>query len=80
MAYLDRQRLTCPGCGKTGSVVFVVGIGPQTRPGEGPSYVTLQDAGPWVVDETNARPVFVGRLNCPDCGAEVLNRSDSRTV
>ena len=80
MAYLDRTRITCPGCGKSGEVVFVVGVGPNTRPGEGPAYVTLQDAGPWVLEETSAHPFFAGRLSCPDCGAEVLNRSETRTT
>ena len=78
MAYLDPKRLTCPGCGKAGDVVFVVGIGPNTKPGQGPAYVTLHDAGPWVVEETSAHPFFAGRLFCPDCGAEVLNRSENR--
>jgi len=80
MAYLDPTPLTCPGCGKTGEVVFIVGIGPGTKPGQGPSYVTLRNPGPWVVEETSARPFFAGRLSCPDCGAEVLNRSETRTT
>jgi len=78
MAYLDPRSLKCPGCGKTGEVVFVVGIGPSTKPGQGPAYVTLRNAGPWVVEEIAARPFFAGRLFCPDCGAEVLNRSENR--
>ncbi len=78
MAYLDPRALRCPGCGKVGEVVFVVGVGPQTRPGQGPAYVTLKDPGPWQVDKISAHPVFAGRLTCPACGAEVLNRPEGR--
>jgi len=74
LAYLDEVRLTCPGCGRTGTAVFVVGVGPNTKAGEGPAYVTLKDAGGWAVEETSAHPFFAGRLTCAGCGAEVLKR------
>jgi len=74
LAYLDDRELCCPGCGKRGAAVFVVGVGPNTGPGEGPAYITLHTAGPWQVEEITAHPFFAGRLLCPDCGAEVLNR------
>jgi hypothetical protein len=78
VAYLDPISLKCPGCARTGEIVFVVGIGPNTQRGQGPAYVTLKNPGPWRVEEITARPFFAGRLVCPDCGAEVLNRPENR--
>jgi len=80
VACLDRERLRCPGCGKTGEAAFVVGVGASSRPGDGPAHATLQDAGSWVIEEKAAHPVFAGRLFCPDRGVEVLNRSETRTT
>ncbi len=74
MAFRKPERLVCPGCGREGEAVFLVGIGPETAPGEGPSSLRLLDGGGWTVEEIAAGPFFAGRIVCPDCGAEVLNR------
>ena len=73
MAYLDRTWLTC-SCGATGRVIWVVGSGPSTRPGDGPAYVSLKDTGPWIAETETRHPFWQGRLICPDCGAEVLSK------
>lgn len=72
MAFLKPQTLTCVSCGKAEPITWVVGIGPNTSAGDGPTYKTLKGSGPWVVDETSRHPFWVGRLTCPDCGTIVL--------
>jgi hypothetical protein len=75
MAYLDPQNLTCPGCGQRGEITWVVGIGPQTRPGQGPSYRRLHKPGPWRDEVSATGPFWAGRLICPTCEATVLERA-----
>jgi hypothetical protein len=79
MAYRDPETLTCRKCGKTGEVVWIVGIGPQTQRGDGPSYKTLDDAGPWRAETTEEHPFWAGRLFCPDCG-EIVKRVPESTI
>ncbi|MCF3593477.1 hypothetical protein LZG00_05650 [Rhodobacteraceae bacterium LMO-12] len=71
MAYLAPQTLTCPVCAKTGEITWVVGIGPHTKKGDGPSYKTLMKPGPWLEEALQERPFWAGRLICPDCGENV---------
>lgn len=74
MAYLEPEDLRCPGCGRGGRLTWVVGEGPNTRPGEGPAYVDVLEPGPWAVETKETAPVWAGRIACPDCGASVLER------
>ena len=71
MAHLAPQTLTCPACGKTGEIVWIVGIGPHTKKGDGPSYKTLKKPGPWREEAVQKRPFWAGRLICPACGENV---------
>ncbi len=71
MAYPDRKTLTCPDCGISAPVMWIVGVGPQTGPGAGPSYVSASRDGHWQVEPQGpAVTIF-----CPDCGAEVARRA-----
>jgi len=72
VAFLRTTTLRCVDCETTAPVSWVVGTGPGTPPGKGPSYVHLRDAGPWLVEETSRQPFWAGRLICPDCGICVL--------
>lgn len=76
MAYRKPVSLRCDACGKEGKIISAVGVGPHTKPGEGPSYTHLIDPGPWEVDETSRHPHWQGRLSCPDCGANVLQKPE----
>jgi hypothetical protein len=77
VAYLDPEDLTCPGCGKTATVTWLVGEGPNTKQGDGPAYLSLEDAGPWTPKTEAAHPFWTGHLICPDCGAQVLHRPEA---
>ena len=79
MAYRDPETLTCRSCDKTGDVVWIVGIGPASRAGEGPVYQSLDDAGPFRVEPTETHPFWAGRLYCPDCG-EIVKRVPESTI
>ena len=52
-------------------LVWVVGEGPNTRPGEGPSYISVLEPGGWLVETHREAPNWSGRITCPDCGATV---------
>ena len=75
MAYLDPETLTCPSCAKTGDLIWVVGEGPNTKPGEGPAYVDVQDAGDWIVETVATQKKWLGKISCPACKTTVLNRT-----
>jgi hypothetical protein len=74
VAYLDPETLTCPSCGKTGDLIWVIGEGPNTKPGEGPAYTDVQDAGDWVLSTSGTAPRWSGMIACPDCKNPVLSR------
>lgn len=74
MAYRNPEQLTCPSCAKRAELVWLVGIGPNTKPGEGAAYVQILDPGPWLEQTTNTAPAWHGTLTCPACGATVLTR------
>ncbi len=74
MAYLDPETLTCPSCRKSGDLVWVVGEGPNTKPGQAPDYVDVQEAGDWLVETANTAPNWEGAVVCPQCNSEVLRR------
>ena len=77
MAYLAPQSLACPGCGKTGEIVWIVGAGPNTGQ-KAPAYRVLKKAGPWREDAEQERPFWAGKLICPDCG-ECVKQVPQRT-
>jgi len=74
LAYLDPETLTCPGCAKSAAVTWVIGEGPDTKPGAPPDYIDLLETGPWVSETTNTTPVWAGKITCPDCEETVLAR------
>ena len=74
MAYRDPEQLTCPSCTKRAELVWLVGEGPNTKPGEGAAYVQILDPGPWQEQTTNTARAWHGTLTCPACGATVLTR------
>ncbi len=71
MAYLDPETLTCPQCEKRAELVWVVGVGPNTKPGEGPDYVDILESGPWLIETVSTSKEWYGVIKCPDCGAVV---------
>lgn len=71
MAYREPEDLTCPSCGRTATLVWVIGEGPNTKPGEGPAYADVLEDGGWVVTTEATAPKWHGRIACPDCGMQV---------
>jgi hypothetical protein len=71
MAYREPENLTCPTCGTSGEIVWVVGEGPNTEPGQAPDYVDVLDAGIWNVKTTATAPVWQGQITCPTCNETV---------
>ncbi|GLQ34521.1 hypothetical protein GCM10007939_08040 [Amylibacter marinus] len=47
MAYLKPASLTCPQCGLSGDVQFVVHLGPHSKPDDGPARRSIRRAGPY---------------------------------
>jgi hypothetical protein len=56
MAYRDPEQLTCPSCAKRAELVWVVGTGPNTKPGKGAASVQILDPGPLAETENRHRP------------------------
>ena len=73
MAYLDPETLTCPKCGRTGDLVWIIGEGPNTKPGQGPDYVDVMEDGIWKVETKVTVPEWAGKITCPDCATGVKN-------
>jgi len=71
MAYLETQTLTCPNCGVHAGLSWVIGEGPNTRPGEGPAYISALDSADWRA-EPNGRGVTI---HCTVCGAVAATRA-----
>ncbi|MGH1577301.1 hypothetical protein [Planktotalea sp.] len=65
MAYLKPQTLTCPDCGLSAEVKWVIGVGPTSKPGQTPSR-RLHHIKPFIRDADHANTLI-----CPDCGAIV---------
>ena len=74
MAYRDPETLFCPVCTRTADLVWVVGEGPNTQPGEGPAYVDVLEDGGWFVQTQGTKDKWTGVITCPDCDATVLER------
>ncbi|MCP3971886.1 MAG: hypothetical protein GY717_16500 [Rhodobacteraceae bacterium] len=70
MAYLDPQTLTGVGCGNSAEVTWIVGEGPNSKPGEGPAYISALDDGHWSVETQGAAVTIL----CPDCSTRVAGR------
>ncbi len=64
MAWREPETLTCPGCGLTGEVTWVVGEADAAGQG---GYRSLLDAGPWRDEPGDTLPNWHGRLLCPAC-------------
>lgn len=71
MAYLDPKTLTCPDCGATAPIRWVVGKGPSS---EGVAYVSALESDAWE-GRKEARGI---RVFCKSCGAEVAARSGEK--
>lgn len=71
MAYREPEELTCPACSRTADIVWVIGEGPNTKPGEAPAYTDVLEDGGWIVETAGTAPRWNGRITCPDCGALV---------
>ncbi len=71
MAYLEPQSITCKSCGHAGKLTWVIGIGPHTKPGEGPSYICVDKAGPWTIKTSGKTTQVV----CPTCDELVMERT-----
>ncbi len=71
MAYLEPTNLTCKNCGQAGELEWVVGVGPHTKPSEGPSYIDAHEPGPWVIKKSGKTT----QVFCPTCDALVTERS-----
>ncbi|EDZ40789.1 hypothetical protein RB2083_303 [Rhodobacteraceae bacterium HTCC2083] len=65
MAYLDPKTLTCPHCGFSAKVNWVVGVGPHSKPGRTPSR-RLYHIAPFTHDPSDRKVVI-----CPECEAAV---------
>ena len=65
MAYLSPKNLTCPSCGTSGTVTWVIGIGPGSKRGDKP-YKKLHNSGPFV-----QHPTQNDMLLCPNCDADI---------
>ncbi len=65
MAYLQPKTLTCPSCSFSAEVKWVVGVGPNSKPGETP-YRRLHHIAPFTRD-----PEDRNILICPECKAIV---------
>jgi uncharacterized protein (UPF0212 family) len=63
--------LICPGCGRSADIVWRIGEGPNTGPGEGPAYVAVHETGGWRVETIQTARRWTGAITCPDCGTEV---------
>jgi len=74
LAYRDPQELTCPTCKRKAGIVWVVGVGPNTQPGEGPSYVDILEDGGWLVETHGTTPRWRGRVTCPVCASLVWEK------
>ena len=75
MTYLSPETLTCPGCSHSADLVWIVGEGPNTRPGEAPAYTDVQPTGAWIVTTERTTPEWRGTVTCPDCALTVLRRT-----
>jgi len=71
MAYLEPEILTCPGCSRAEEMIWVIGEGPGTKPGQGPDYVDVMDAAGWVVTTVGTAPYWQGEIKCPVCDGVV---------
>lgn len=71
MAYLEPTDLTCKNCGQAGELVWVIGVGPLTKPGEGPSYIDAHKPGPWIIKSSGKTT----QVFCPTCDDLVTERS-----
>lgn len=67
MAYLTPEMLTCASCGKSQMIQWVIGEGPNTKPGQGPDYTDVMDSGDWQVQTTQTAPIWHGEITCPHC-------------
>jgi len=47
--------------------------GAAENKGDSPAYKNLKP-GDWIAETETKHPFWAGRLICPDCGAEVLQR------
>jgi len=65
MAYLQPKTLTCPNCGFSARVNWVIGVGPNSKPGETPSR-RLHHIAPFTRDAAD-RKVLI----CPECQASI---------
>lgn len=75
MACRDPETLICPTCNRAAELVWVVGEGPNTKPGEGPAYVDVLEDGGWLVKTAATNKKWTGVITCPACNTPVLNRS-----
>jgi len=74
MAYRDPETLTCPSCNRSGELVWVIGEGPNTKPGESPAYTDVMEPGAWQIETQATAPKWRGVVTCPDCGKTVPMR------
>ena len=72
MAFKEPETLTCPSCGLSGAVTWVVDEGPD---GAGGHRYLLQ-AGPWRNEPQESLPDWRGRLICPTCDVVVRHSPD----
>ena len=66
MAYLKPQKLTCAKCDFRSEIMWVIGVGPNSKPGVKPSR-KLHKTGAFLRDRENSN-----MLRCPECGEAVL--------
>ena len=66
MAYLQPQTLTCSQCDFRSEITWVVGVGPNSKPGDVP-YRHVHKPGDFLRDD-NARDTLI----CPKCGGTAL--------
>jgi len=52
-------------------MIWVIGEGPGTKPGQGPDYVDVMDAAGWVVTTVGTAPYWQGEIKCPVCDGVV---------
>jgi hypothetical protein len=78
LAYREPETLTCPSCKTSGDIVWIIGEGPNTEPGQKPDYVDLLEPGIWLAETTATTPDWRGKISCPACAETVKQHPRDR--
>ncbi|WP_368185157.1 hypothetical protein [Aestuariibius sp. HNIBRBA575] len=69
MAYLKPQTLTCPDCGQTAAIKWIIGVGPGSS-GSKPGYISAKVGAEWQIEKRDKGVAIL----CSNCGAQTAER------